>query len=204
MITTATAAYIALFIAVGFAFLFAALLLGRFLRADHPTRQKMETYECGEPAIGPSWVRFDLRFYVVALVFLIFDVEVAFFFPWATVFGTTTQLMQPEVQTVVAEVATETVLADTKAEPVLTEREKELALLGVPTSAISAPEDDQAAGEAAAMRKLALVAMADIGLFFAILMVGFAYVWYRGDLDWVRARPPATRAPATRAPASQT
>ena len=53
-----------------------------------PTQQKLEAYECGEPAIGPGSVQFDLRFYVVALLFLIFEVEVAFFFPPATVFGT--------------------------------------------------------------------------------------------------------------------
>ena len=96
MISTATAAYLVLFITVAVGFVFAALLLGRFpLRANAPTRQKLETYECGEPAIGPSWVKFDLRFYTVALVFLIFDVEVAFFFPWAAVFGTSTPVDRP-------------------------------------------------------------------------------------------------------------
>ena len=52
---------------------------------------KLETYECGEPAIGSSWVRFDIRFYSLALIFLIFDVEVAFLFPWARVFKTLRQ-----------------------------------------------------------------------------------------------------------------
>lgn len=47
---------------------------------------KEETYECGEPAAGSSWVRFDIRFYTVALIFLVFDVEVAFLYPWALVF----------------------------------------------------------------------------------------------------------------------
>jgi NADH-quinone oxidoreductase subunit A len=47
---------------------------------------KEETYECGEPAIGSSWVRFDIRFYTVALIFIIFDVEVAFLYPWGVVF----------------------------------------------------------------------------------------------------------------------
>ena len=54
--------------------------------------EKLEVYECGEPTIGSSFVQFDLRFYVVALLFIIFDVEVAFFFPWAAVFGKATQL----------------------------------------------------------------------------------------------------------------
>ena len=61
-----------------------------------PQCEKLEVYECGEPTIGSSFVQFDLRFYVVALLFIIFDVEVAFFFPWATVFGKATHLMDPE------------------------------------------------------------------------------------------------------------
>jgi NADH-quinone oxidoreductase subunit A len=64
-------------------------LVGRFLRPQLTTPEepsKTETYECGEPAVGSSWVRFDIRFYTVALIFLIFDVEVAFLYPWALVF----------------------------------------------------------------------------------------------------------------------
>ena len=80
-------AYLALFAGVGILFLFVNLLLGRFLRASNPHKEKLAVYECGEPTIGSSFVQFDLRFYVVALLFIIFDVEVAFFFPWATVFG---------------------------------------------------------------------------------------------------------------------
>ncbi len=60
------------------------LLRPRALPSDEPAKE--ETYECGEPAIGSSWVRFDIRFYTVALIFLIFDVEVAFLFPWAVIF----------------------------------------------------------------------------------------------------------------------
>ena len=63
------------------------LLVGKFLRPKTPNPEKLEVYECGEPTIGSSFVQFDIRFYVVALLFIIFDVEVAFFFPWATVFG---------------------------------------------------------------------------------------------------------------------
>jgi len=87
MSPTSIVAYLVLFAAVGFLFLFVSLLLGRFLRPRVPSPLKSETYECGEPAIGSSFVQFDVRFYVVALVFLVFDVELAFFFPWATVFG---------------------------------------------------------------------------------------------------------------------
>ena len=53
-----------------------------------PTRKRSSVYECGEPSIGTSWVQFDLRFYIVALVYLIFDVEVALFYPWAVAYGT--------------------------------------------------------------------------------------------------------------------
>src|SRR5450631_3878715 len=88
----AIVAYLALFAAVGFVFLFANLLVGWLFRPRTPNEEKLEVYECGEPTIGSSFVQFDLRFYVVALLFIIFDVEVAFFFPWATVFGKATQL----------------------------------------------------------------------------------------------------------------
>src|SRR4029077_3907553 len=89
---TAIVAYLEVFAAVGFLFLFANLVVGKFLRPVLPNREKQEVYECGEPTIGSSFVQFDLRFYVVALLFIIFDVEVAFFFPWAVVFGKATQL----------------------------------------------------------------------------------------------------------------
>src|SRR5687768_10308361 len=86
-------AYMALFALVGVVFLFLNLLVGKLLRPANPHAEKLEIYECGEPTIGSSFVQFDLRFYVVALLFIIFDVEVAFFFPWAAVFGKSTNLM---------------------------------------------------------------------------------------------------------------
>ncbi len=76
-----------LFIIFGFLMAFAALVAGRFVRPTLSHPEKEAAYECGEPAIGDSWVQFDLRFYVVALVFIIFDVEIALFWPWAVVFG---------------------------------------------------------------------------------------------------------------------
>ena len=79
------AGFIALFVAVGGVFLAVNLLVGRLVRPRLPNTEKLEVYECGEPTIGSSFVQFDLRFYVVALLFIIFDVEVALFFPWATV-----------------------------------------------------------------------------------------------------------------------
>src|SRR5262245_24538234 len=79
--------YLLIFFVVGVFFLFFHLMLGKLVRPARPEADKLTTYECGEPTIGSAWIQFDLRYYVVALLFVIFDVEVAFFFPWAVVFG---------------------------------------------------------------------------------------------------------------------
>src|SRR3954467_7240683 len=84
---TPLAAYLLLFTVVGIGFIFIHLVAGKLIRPSKPDAEKGTIYECGEPTIGSAWVQFDLRFYVVALLFVIFDVEVAFFFPWAEVFG---------------------------------------------------------------------------------------------------------------------
>src|SRR5438105_1158199 len=81
-----------LFAVLGIVFLLLPLVIGLFVRPANPTSEKLAAYECGEPAIGSSYVQFDLRFYVVALLFIIFDVEVAFFFPWAAIYGGAAQL----------------------------------------------------------------------------------------------------------------
>ncbi len=78
---------------VGVIFLVVALLLGRLFRPVSPTQEKSQAYECGEPPVGSSFVQFDLRFYVVALLFIVFEVELAFFFPPAVVFGKLTQIL---------------------------------------------------------------------------------------------------------------
>ena len=88
--------YILLFVAVGAGFIVVNLLVGKLVRPDRPQQEKSTIYECGEPTIGSAWVQFDLRFYVVALLFVIFDVEVAFFFPWAEVFGRANALVTLE------------------------------------------------------------------------------------------------------------
>jgi NADH-quinone oxidoreductase subunit A len=209
----AIVAYLALFAAVGFGFLFVNLLVGRFLRPVLPNEEKLEVYECGEPTIGSSFVQFDLRFYVVALLFIIFDVEVAFFFPWAVVFGKATQLSGPETPVVAAQLDPgapadqpssitlnrfrELGIQDTKLPTI---SDEDAARLGVAND----PVARSAAGVHQTARTMALISFADIAVFFAVLMVGFAYVWKRGDLDWVRAvsrqdklpvhRPPAARA----------
>src|SRR3954462_15992885 len=84
---TPLAAYLLLFTIVGIGFIFAPLIAGKLIRPNKPDAEKGTIYECGEPTIASAWVQFDLRFYGGALLFVIFDVEVAFFFPWAEVFG---------------------------------------------------------------------------------------------------------------------
>ena len=70
--------------AVGFVFL--SLLGGHFLRPNNPTPEKSMIYECGEKPIGHAWYNFNPRFYLIALVFVIFEVEIAFMFPVAAVY----------------------------------------------------------------------------------------------------------------------
>src|SRR5215831_18010722 len=79
--------YLLLFLVVGIGFILVHLLIGKLLRPARMDAEKATIYECGEPTVGSAWVQFDVRYYVVALLFVIFDVEVAFFFPWAVVFG---------------------------------------------------------------------------------------------------------------------
>ena len=78
---------VTVFVAFGAVFVFLNLMVGALARPQVPNPEKAAVYECGEPSIGSSWVQFDLRFYIVALVYLIFDVEVALFYPWAVVYG---------------------------------------------------------------------------------------------------------------------
>ncbi len=63
-----------------------ALLVGRLIRPHNPTELKTSPYECGEEPVGTAWSNFNVRFYVVALIFIIFDVEGALMFPVAAVF----------------------------------------------------------------------------------------------------------------------
>lgn len=184
--------YLALFAAVGIVFLFVNLLVGRFVRPHDPHAEKLEIYECGEPTIGSSFVQFDLRFYVVALLFIIFDVEVAFFFPWAAAFGKATNLMDERL-VVVERVENQVVLTPdavglyqelgVRNPTVPTAIPASLAGEVQPTSEIEQASEVIHAGA----RQLAWVTIVDIAAFFAVLLIGFAYVWKRGDLDWVRA-----------------
>jgi NADH-quinone oxidoreductase subunit A len=187
--------YMALFALTGIAFLFVNLLVGMLLRPHDPHPEKLEIYECGEPTIGSSFVQFDLRFYVVALLFIIFDVEVAFFFPWAAVFGKSTNLMDERFAVVSNERAADGSLQLTKPAAALyrelgvrnpvAPQSVPASLASVVSSSDEVTRAEQVAHEGA--RQLAWVTIVDIGAFFAVLLVGFAYVWRRGDLDWVRA-----------------
>ncbi len=117
----------AIFVALGIGFVFVSLVFGSVVRPHVPNPDKAAVYECGEPSMGSSWVQFDLRFYIVALVFLVFDVEVALFYPWAVAFGAATDF------------------------------------------------------------NIRLSAVVDMLFFFGVLLVGFAYLWRFGYLDWVRS-----------------
>jgi len=177
---------ILVFVAVGAVFLAANLFVGRLVRPDRPSPEKAAVYECGEEPIGSAWIQFDLRFYVVALLFVIFDVEVAFFFPWAVVFGTANRL------------------ADDTRPP-----DQRAAVVAQLDPSAKRPPEPEAA------RSFARFAFLELLAFFGVLLVGFAYLWRRGDLEWVRSVAAQVRAagpgspgpppdPAARAPSPAT
>ena len=214
--------YLLLFLGAAVAVVLGGLLIGRLLRPNNPTPVKGDIYECGEPSLGTADVQFDLRFYVVALVFLIFDVEVAFFFPWATVFGKAAQLSDPRLPADAQAVRLEelglgralesspggrpggasaptdargkaaTVATDGPPGPVpvrSTAFQSAGPIHGTARPGRKADSLSSAGDVPAFGRRLARLAMLDIAVFFGILMVGFAYVWYRGDLNWIRTPP---------------
>ena len=115
------------FVLIGFAFAALALIAAKILRPRNPSPAKMSTYECGELPRGSSWIRFNVRFYLVALFFIIFDVETIFIFPWAVVFRQ---------------------------------------LYPVP--------------------QLGALVFWEMVIFLVILSLGLAYVWVKGDLNWVK------------------
>ena len=126
---------ITIFVLLGISFVFANLALGALIRPKAPSPEKSATYECGEPTMGSSWVQFDLRFYIIALLYLIFDVEVALFYPWAIVYGNAAAMAQRAGITLFQ------------------------------------------------YRQAALI---DMLLFFGLLLLGFAYLWRFGYLEWIR------------------
>ncbi len=79
-------ANVLVFFLLGFVLCALMLGLGLLLRPSNPSPGKLSTYECGEPPSGPAWINFNIRFYLIALVFVIFDVELAFVYPVVAVF----------------------------------------------------------------------------------------------------------------------
>lgn len=126
-----------LFLIGGIAFLMVTLLVGKILRPVKPTSEKQTTYESGEEPSGTAWGQFNVRFYIVALIFLLFEAELVFLFPWATVFG-----------------------------------------------------DEQLMAETDGL--WAKFTMVETFFFVGILLVGLAYVWAKGMLEWVRPKPKST------------
>ncbi len=135
------------FFAVGVLFVFANLLVASIVRPGRKTGEGLETYECGEETIGGAWVQFDIRYYTVALVYVVFAVEIAFLFPWALVLRAA--------------------FAD--------------------------------AGPAAGTG-VGIFALVEGVLFVLILLLGLAYVWAKGDLDWVLSYRAGRYQPKDRSP----
>lgn len=173
--------YTLLFAFVGFIFILLHMLLGKLVRPAHTEPEKMSIYECGEPTVGSAWIQFDLRFYVVALLFVIFDVEMVFFFPWAVVFGKLNALANPATSQLAAPADYQNLVSSL--------------IPGAAPGTIIDPAN---------ANTFAWITFVDILIFFAVLMMGFAYLWKRGDLDWVRstaaeeskAVPPVAELPA--------
>lgn len=80
-------AFIGVFLLAALSFPAVPLVLARFLRPRRPSPIKQSTYECGLEAIGEIWVQFKVQYYLYALAFVIFDVEVIFLYPWAVAFN---------------------------------------------------------------------------------------------------------------------
>jgi NADH-quinone oxidoreductase subunit A len=76
-----------LFLIGGVVFILVAFLVSKLIRPNRPNAQKLSTYESGEEPISSAWTQFNIRFYIVALIFILFEVELVFLFPWATVFA---------------------------------------------------------------------------------------------------------------------
>lgn len=76
-----------IFLIVGAGIVLFTFFLSWLIRPSNPYPAKVMNYECGEEPIGDAWIKFNNRFYIFALIFVIFDVEVIFLFPWAVAFG---------------------------------------------------------------------------------------------------------------------
>ena len=110
---------ILLFILVGLAFGIVPIAAGRLMGPNKPDSEKLSPYECGFEAFEDARMKFDVRYYLVAILFIVFDLEIAFMFPWAVVY-----------------------------------------------------------------RTLGQTAFIEMLVFVVLLLVGFAYVWKKGALEW--------------------
>lgn len=128
---------ILLFIIGAIVFVLVAMTVAWLIRPNRPNEEKLTAYECGEDVVGSAWGQFNIRFYIIALIFILFDVELVFLFPWAVVFGQ------------------KTLLAETNG------------LWG-------------------------WFSLVEMFLFISILILGLAYAWVKGYLDWVK---PEVKAP---------
>jgi NADH-quinone oxidoreductase subunit A len=173
--------YLLVFLAIGAFFLFIHLFIGMFIRPSRPGAEKLTIYECGEPTVGSAWIQFDLRYYVVALLFVVFDVEVAFFFPWAIVFGDLTRLSHDP-----------------------NDKDRAALVKRLDTPNVFARPQASADISPSVARSWAWVAFCDILVFFGVLLVGYAYLWRRGDIDWVRTVAPQTAPTADELPPTAT
>ena len=104
---------------MGMAFGVVSLVIGYLVRPSRPYRAKLLPYESGSPLFSDARIQFPMRYYIIAMLFVIFDIEIVFMFPWAVAF-----------------------------------------------------------------RQLGLLGLIEMGLFIAILVVGFWYVWKKGALEW--------------------
>jgi NADH-quinone oxidoreductase subunit A len=119
-------AQVLIFMLLALGFVVGALTFSRLVAPRVPSADKGEIYECGERPIGDAWFNFNPRFYIVALIFVVFDVEIALTFPVAVVFKAWTK-----------------------------------AGVGIP-------------------------ALFELLVFVAVLLAGLAYVWKKGDLEWIK------------------
>ncbi len=110
---------IVIFVLIGAAFGVVSLWLGWLVRPNRPYRAKLLPYESGSPLFMDARIQFPMRYYIIAMLFVVFDIEIVFMFPWAVAF-----------------------------------------------------------------KKLGLLGLVEMGLFIAILVVGFWYVWKKGALEW--------------------
>jgi NADH-quinone oxidoreductase subunit A len=78
---------ILLYLIGGLLFISITLFVSRLIRPNRPNEQKLATYESGEDPISAAWTQFNVRFYIIALIFLLFEIEIILLFPWATVFA---------------------------------------------------------------------------------------------------------------------